>query len=227
MIAVIAVGMLVLAFPIYDQAVPIGPHGDDVEITVSAYHRTYDCTVKSEHTYLPLTRSGFQFDYYRYCQPDDCIRSLVSTIQSDFVLEGTALLREFMTICHNIEYKTDSDAHGRAEYWQLPCETLLLGTGDCEDKAFLFIAMCKAAGYDCVIVEEPNHISAGVKVQCGGATVEHNGEKYLAVDPTEDSFGKISPNVIHVWDDDWGKEQTMFFALIAVIIAFFVYLIKK
>ena len=37
----------------------------------------------------------------------------------------------------NIVYKSDMDAHGRREEWQLPEQTYYLMTGDCEDFALL------------------------------------------------------------------------------------------
>ena len=35
-----------------------------------------------------------------------------------------------------IEYKSDHEVHGK-DKWQMPAETLLLGTGDCEDYSIL------------------------------------------------------------------------------------------
>lgn len=220
--ALCIVALAILFIPIYDQTVPIEAHGDDVEIVVDSGAFTYDFNVKSEHTHLPLTRAGLYADMYRFCQPDTCIQSMVEKIKSKAMVEGKPLVKEFMRICHGIQYVSDSDAHGRGEYWQLPCETLLLGTGDCEDIALLFISMCKAAGFDCIIIKEPNHISAGVKLGCDGKSVEYNGERYLAIDPTNGYFGSRAPDVMFIMDDVWELRHTAFFLLIGIFIAFII-----
>lgn len=45
-----------------------------------------------------------------------------------------------------IAYKTDLEAHGVADYWQTPEETLRRGTGDCEDFALLKMALLEGLG---------------------------------------------------------------------------------
>lgn len=226
MLALCAVGLLIVLTPVYDQLVPIHPHGDDVEVSVDCNGTTYASEVKEKHTYLPLTRCGYYADMYRYCQPDDCIRSFVSTVKEQSGLEGAKLAEELMEVCHSLKYVLDSDAHGKEDWWQLPCETLMLGTGDCEDFALLYIAMCKAAGFDCVIVKEPGHISAGVKVDGGLFRLDYNGESYLAVDPTAGMFGNRMPDVMFIMDDGWQLRHTVFFAAIGVAVLFFIYIMR-
>lgn len=41
---------------------------------------------------------------------------------------------------------SDQTARGTSEYWQLPAETLRLGTGDCEDFAILLCTLLRAYG---------------------------------------------------------------------------------
>ena len=46
-------------------------------------------------------------------------------------------------------YRNDWDIHdGMMDYWQLPTETLTLGTGDCEDFAILLCSLYRANGYN-------------------------------------------------------------------------------
>lgn len=227
MICLGSIALIMLMMPVYDQLVPIHAHGDDVEVTLESERGQYTTTVKEEHTYLPLARGGYYADMYRYCQPDDCIRSLVSKVEEQSGLEGAELAEELMNICHSLKYVSDSEAHGRTEWWQLPCETLLLGTGDCEDFALLYISMCKAAGFDCIIVDEPSHISAGVKVDGGLFRIDYNGESYMAVDPTQGYFGNRMPNIEFIMDDEWQLRHTIFFTLIGIAVLFFLVMMRR
>jgi hypothetical protein len=47
-------------------------------------------------------------------------------------------------ICENIEYVTDEEKYGKADYWASPMETLDSMQGDCEDVAGLFLYMVYA-----------------------------------------------------------------------------------
>ncbi len=51
-------------------------------------------------------------------------------------------LREWVSL--HVSYKSDQNVHGVRDYWQLPSETLKLGTGDCEDFAILLCSLLRA-----------------------------------------------------------------------------------
>jgi predicted transglutaminase-like cysteine proteinase len=55
-----------------------------------------------------------------------------------------AAIREWVST--QIKYQYDSKVYGVNDYWQLPVETLELGTGDCEDVAILFCSMLRSSG---------------------------------------------------------------------------------
>lgn len=225
--AVTALAAVVLCLPIYDQVVPISEHGEAVDVSMSSYGITYDFEIKSRHTHLPLIRMGLPFDMYRYCQPDSCIRSFVDSIRADTGLEGPLLAMRLMEFCEGVGYVSDSESHGWMELWQLPCETLHLGRGDCEDIAFLYIAMCKAAGFDCVIVQEGSHLSVGVMLDYPGYKVEYRGQSYLAVDPTHQKFGNRKPDVRLILDDGWGREQCIFYSASLSLLALLIIMIVR
>lgn len=75
------------------------------------------------------------------------IKNLVENItgSSSYLPRWLALLN---WVSSNINYKYDIESHGRSEFWQLPIETIHLGTGDCEDYAILLCSLYRAAGYD-------------------------------------------------------------------------------
>ena len=47
-------------------------------------------------------------------------------------------------VADHVTYRSDSTVHGTRDYWQLPAETMVLGTGDCEDFAILFCSLLRA-----------------------------------------------------------------------------------
>ena len=69
----------------------------------------------------------------------------------------------------NIEYVDDSVSTNVSEYWKFPVETLIEGTGDCEDSSILFQSIIKNIGYDLVMIfyiidDETGHLSTGVNI---------------------------------------------------------------
>ena len=55
---------------------------------------------------------------------------------------------------------TDKTAHGVEDYWQLPAETIQLGTGDCEDYAILLCSLLRAYG----VPAEDVYVAVGIGV---------------------------------------------------------------
>lgn len=51
----------------------------------------------------------------------------------------------------SMRYVSDTDAHGKREFWQAPRETIARGTGDCEDFAILFSSLADKLGYSTAI----------------------------------------------------------------------------
>lgn len=216
-------GMSLLLMPVYDQLVPIEPSEGTGTVGIEADGTVHLIGMPVEHSVYPLTRCGHPMDMYRFCQPDGCISELAERIDSYLdTTDGdrqSDRLYAAWELAHGIDYRTDADSHGRREYWQLPCETLRLGTGDCEDRVFLMVAILQAWGFDCVLVKEPDHLSAGVAIDRDGNTVSYHGREYLAVDPSSSrSVGMTEPDVEMVMDaGGWNTEQTVFFAIDAVM----------
>jgi len=48
-----------------------------------------------------------------------------------------------MSFVQELNYKSDAETAGRAEYWAFPIETLFTATGDCEDVSMLTMALVK------------------------------------------------------------------------------------
>lgn len=105
-------------------------------------------------------------------------------------------------VATNIRYVSDRKAHGVDEYFQLPMETIYLGTGDCEDFAFLLCSLLRAYGVPAdrvyVAVGEP---SEGRYLHAFLVERWYTGE-WRAVEPQQ---GEGSALVIGDMVDFWGE----------------------
>ncbi|MDH5779634.1 MAG: transglutaminase-like cysteine peptidase [Candidatus Bathyarchaeota archaeon] len=83
-----------------------------------------------------------------FITPDDpIVRNTVDNImRNKFILyPGWMAIKDW--VAGEIEYSYDSTSHGTRNYWQLPRETILSGSGDCEDFSILMVSLLRAAGW--------------------------------------------------------------------------------
>lgn len=85
-----------------------------------------------------------------------------------------------------IPYSYDIDSIGHKEYPRYPIETLVEGTGDCEDHAILLAELLRSMNYDAILLEYPTHMALGVADTGNmyGSYYTHNGKKYYYVETT-------------------------------------------
>ena len=107
-----------------------------------------------------------------------------------------------------IPYTTDIDSTGLQEYPRYPIETLVEGTGDCEDHAILLAELLRSMNYDAILLEyRDEHMAVGV-ADPGNTYGYHytfNGKKYYYIETTAtgweigkapDEFRKLA----YMWD---------------------------
>ena len=86
-----------------------------------------------------------------------------------------------------IPYTTDIDSTGLQEYPRYPIETLVEGTGDCEDHAILLAELLRSMNYDAILLEyRDEHMAVGV-ADPGNTYGYHytfNGKSYYYVETT-------------------------------------------
>jgi len=82
-----------------------------------------------------------------YITPNDSIiqQTLDEIVNNPLVFDWIEI-RDW--VANEIVYVSDTTAHGVSEYWQLPRETLSLGTGDCEDFSILLCSLYRAIGWN-------------------------------------------------------------------------------
>lgn len=73
-----------------------------------------------------------------------------------------------------IDYCLDDDNYGKREYWALPWETLLIGKGDCEDKAILLSSLLKSANIEAKVVFTEEHALVAVLTSKPQVEKRHN-----------------------------------------------------
>ena len=183
------VAMILLAAP---WAIHLMPSGGDYSDTVAVDYGDVVLEVPADDAEW-FVHGGFPWGYYRLVMPEDpAVVALSESIRDACGTEWGYLLAEAARqwVHDSIRYVTDPEAHGRADWWQTPYETLRLGTGDCEDMSALLASVLVCLGFDTVLVREDGHLMVGVFVWDHGTdgigTVGFRGETYLVSDPTSD-----------------------------------------
>jgi len=129
------------------------------------------------------------------------------------------LLHTILEIGRNIRYESDAKISKRGEYWKFPVETLVSGSGDCEDIALLLAGLFKNAGFNVILVDFKTHIGLGLALdpdllqniygnQVPLDFYELNGVKYYYLETTSlndyllgevpDKFKGIKPQLYEV-----------------------------
>lgn len=138
------------------------------------------------------------FSAAKYVTVDDpTIERLMSVIGP--MMEGMtdeekaeALLR---FVQDNIAYETDQEHFGYADYNMFPAETLLEGSGDCEDTAILLKTFYDYVGLDSILISKVGHMMVGVAGDFKGSyvfkTFSLKSTRYYTADTTSgDAIGQ-------------------------------------
>ena len=80
------------------------------------------------------------------------------------------------------------------DYHRFPVETLMRGSGDCEDSSYLFASLCIAAGIDTCLIRFPEHLAVGVSGSFTGSYFKSEGKQYYFAETTGSGarIGEIS-----------------------------------
>ncbi|MBR0177691.1 MAG: hypothetical protein IJQ11_09710 [Bacteroidales bacterium] len=103
-----------------------------------------------------------------------------------------------MTFVQSLPYAFDDDSKGEEEYVRYPIETLVDGSGDCEDKVALLGAILYEMDIDFVLLSLPEHLALAVR--CEGVLadryVSYRNKKYYYVETTMEGWevGQVPPD---------------------------------
>lgn len=103
-----------------------------------------------------------------------------------------------MTFVQSFPYAYDDDSKGEEEYVRYPIETLVDGSGDCEDKVALLGAILYEMDIDFVLLSLPGHLA--LAVHCDGVKAERyigfEGKRYYYVETTMEGWevGQVPPD---------------------------------
>jgi len=134
------------------------------------------------------------------------IASLLYDLEQDNLDVCTSCL--VIDFIQGLDYIEDFKT-GYDEYAKYPAETLMDGTGDCEDTSVLMASIFKALGHDLVMFEYPGHVALGIYLgedQYSGNYFDYGGKKYYFIETTgkfdigeipDDLIG-IKPNIIKI-----------------------------
>jgi len=90
--------------------------------------------------------------YHMFYQVSE-VRSVAQGILEKYQCAGCGKVKKIVHwFSKNIQYRSDLQNFGILDYWQLPLETLELGSGDCDCMSFLLASLLEAAGLDTRVV---------------------------------------------------------------------------
>ncbi len=112
---------------------------------------------------------------------------------------------DFVTAAINITKQLIYENDSTALNFKYPLETLVEGSGDCEDLATFLVSLLKAGGIDAILIIFDNHVGVGINVErTDGYYFKYKGKKYYYYETTNPDFdlGELPPYL-------YGKNYTI------------------
>jgi hypothetical protein len=156
----------------------------DIEISKNSYDDYADQSILRGI----VSENNYDLVYDYITTSDETILEIVSMLEeiaTEANMSEHELLSLALTFVQTIPYSYDSDTYDQDEYWAFPVETLYVGTGDCEDKSFLYASIVEAMGIDAIILLYDDHVAVGVDDdEVTGWYYEYNDVKYYYSETT-------------------------------------------
>jgi hypothetical protein len=153
----------------YTQTWTYSAYGSE---SASDYTVRVDILAEDYYAYKSIKRISSQNlqGYSTYVTPDDpVIKEIATQLKTITTSKGYNLYAAanfVLSFVQDIPYELDMDSIGLEDYPRYPMETLVDGTGDCEDVAALFASLIKSPSFnmDAVLVYLTNGVVAHMAV---------------------------------------------------------------
>ena len=204
----------ILSVPLSQAVVPVeGDYGRTVAVDYGD-----GVIIDAPASDVPVLRKGMAASMYAFVNGNDpAVRQLASQIAHGST--GVKILESVTEWIHdNIDYESDPQGFITDDRWQMPGETLRVGTGDCEDMAILGASIMSALGYRVALIHEENHVRFGADVgdPHGERTVSHNGHEYVTAEPTAGSIG-VWCDPFLITDSKWNGQVILAMAVLLAL----------
>jgi gas vesicle protein len=129
--------------------------------------------------------------YVTHPHDDDYLSTIIDEFDGIAAEEGygeTEVVSLVVAFVQSLPYSTDDITTDFDEYPRYPIETLVDGGGDCEDSSILTSALLDGMGYDCVLINPPEHVGVGVALDHSGTYWPYEGVNYYYVETTGEGW---------------------------------------
>lgn len=159
--------------------------------------RSYEWTYGGRNMKFTIKIPKSLYDYYRnlvhdknyskyaLSRDDRKVLDQIITSFEEHADSKTEAAYNVVAFVQSIPYSKDYVTTGLGDYPRYPIETLVDGSGDCEDTAILTAALLKEMNYDVVLINPPGHMAIGITCsKCSGTPYTYNGKKYYYLETT-------------------------------------------
>ncbi len=194
-----------------DKSYQFSYNNTEYEISLSIPRQKYEWYQNLSTNRSPQRLSDKQLMTEFVTSDDEVIDQLADQLFSIANAEGFSTIETINFVLSYVQYAVpygdDVATAGCVEYWRYPIETLVDGTGDCEDSTVLFASIVKNKNIDVVLLfyvldEENGHLASAVKLsnEHDGVAVEYQNAMFYYVETTDIGF-RIGEKPLDIPDD--------------------------
>ncbi|MDD5142385.1 transglutaminase-like domain-containing protein [Methanoregula sp.] len=171
-------------------ATPVQYYTRNYQWTFDNYRYTYTLKIPTS-LYAYYKEQPHNRNYVKYAISEQDRKALdrITTTFQNKADSKTEAAYNLIAFIQSLPYSKDYISTGYDEYPRYPIETLVDGTGDCEDTAILTAALLKEMGYDVVLVSPPRHMAVGITCDgCKGSPFVYNHKNYYYLETTGNNW---------------------------------------
>ena len=147
---------------------------------------------KHLYDYYRKDRSHVMYNYMTFVLSDydrNVISDLVDSLKVRDLNRDDAIAKA-ASFVQSFPYATDIQSKGVDDYARFPVETLVDGTGDCEDKTILLASIFNEMDVDFVLISFDDHVAVGVNCDVAETkeAYRYEGKSYYYIETTADNW---------------------------------------